>query len=137
MIRRWVNKKNIVELAKYAGLVFCFVAIETIFRVQPEIRTKWVSPWDEVPIVYDILWAAIMVSVLQMIPIKKIRGECIFFCIFSYVCLCSRNIFTAGFLAESMESVHCNMRVKHMISAALYGLILTVLHGSLWEHFYL
>lgn len=40
MIRRWVNKKNIVELAKYAGLVLCFVAIETIFRVQPEIRTK-------------------------------------------------------------------------------------------------
>ncbi len=87
MIRRWVNKKNIVELAKYAGLVFCFVAIETIFRVQPEIRTKWVSPWDEVPIVYDILWAAIMVSVLQMIPIKKIRGGVylflhLFLCVF-------------------------------------------------------
>ena len=89
MIRRWVNKKNIVELAKYAGLVFCFVAIETIFRVQPEIRTRYVSIMDEVPLLYDILWALIFVSFLQMIPFKNVRGIIylalhVFLCIFMF-----------------------------------------------------
>ena len=55
MIRRWVNKKNIVELAKYAGLILCFVVAEFAFRVQPEIKTMYVSVMDEVPILYDIL----------------------------------------------------------------------------------
>ena len=86
MIRRWVNKKNIVELAKYAGLVLCFVVAEFAFRVQPEIKTMYVSVMDEVPILYDILWALIVVSVLQMISRKRIRGM-IYICVYCFLCI--------------------------------------------------
>ncbi len=82
-------KKDMIEWFKYIALVLCFVAAETFFRIQPEIRSINLSIMDEVPILYDFLWSLLIVAVLQMIPIRKVRGIVylilyIFLCIFMF-----------------------------------------------------
>lgn len=70
----------------YLGLICCFITIETVFRVQPEVMTNYVSPLDEVPILYDLLWSMIIVSVLQMIPRKRMRGM-VYICLYVFLCV--------------------------------------------------
>lgn len=37
------------DLGKYIGLILCFVAVETYFRVQPQMQSLHVPVLDEVP----------------------------------------------------------------------------------------
>ncbi len=86
MIKEWNWEKEARELLKYTAAVCCLVAAETVFRVQPEIRTTLVSATDEVPILYDLLWGMIIVAVLQMIPHKKVRCA-VYGVLYTFLCL--------------------------------------------------
>lgn len=79
-------EKYIKEFLKYFGLMCCLIMIETVFRLQPEIMTNYISPLDEVPVLYDLLWSMILVAVLQMIPIKRIRGI-VYVCLYVFLCV--------------------------------------------------
>lgn len=59
------------EILKYIGLVLCFVAAETCFRVQPQMQSLFVLPTDEVPILFDLLYATIFVTIIALIPRHK------------------------------------------------------------------
>ncbi len=68
-------KKDVGNLFKYMGLIVCFVAMETIFRVQPELQVRYVLITDEVPILFDLFYGAIFATLLAVIPSdrKKIK----------------------------------------------------------------
>lgn len=59
------------EVLKYTGLILCFVAAETCFRVQPQMRSLYVLPTDEVPVLFDLLYATIFVTIIALIPGHK------------------------------------------------------------------
>lgn len=59
------------DLGKYIGLILCFVAVETYFRVQPDMQSLYVLPTDEVPILFDLLYATIFTTVIALIPRGK------------------------------------------------------------------
>ena len=54
------------DLGKYIGLILCFVAVETYFRVQPDMQSLYVLPTDEVPILFDLLYATIFTTVIAL-----------------------------------------------------------------------
>ena len=59
------------DLGKYIGLILCFVAIETYFRVQPPIQSMYVPVLDEVPLLFDLLYGTIFATVIAWIPESK------------------------------------------------------------------
>lgn len=59
------------DLGKYIGLILCFVAVETYFRVQPEMKSLYVSPIDEVPVLFDLLYSTMIVTAIALISFKK------------------------------------------------------------------
>ncbi len=65
-----ISKKDTL---KYAGLVLCFVILETIFRMQPELQVRYVSVTDEVPILFDLLYSVIFVTIIAVIPGERKR----------------------------------------------------------------
>lgn len=64
--------KNIM---KYMGFILCFVVMETIFRVQPELQVRYVLITDEVPILFDLFYGVLFATLLTIIPSsrKKIK----------------------------------------------------------------
>ena len=59
------------DLGKYIGLILCFVAIETYFRVQPPMQSMYVPVLDEVPLLFDLLYGTIFATVIAWIPESK------------------------------------------------------------------
>lgn len=64
------NVLSVKELFKYIVLILVFVCVETIFRIQPEMRSEYVLITDEVPILFDLLYATFFVTLLTLIPVK-------------------------------------------------------------------
>ena len=62
------NGISVKDTLKYIGLVLCFVALETVFRVQPELQVRYVSITDEVPILFDLLYGVIFATIIASIP---------------------------------------------------------------------
>lgn len=56
------------EILKYIGLILCFVAVETYFRVQPQMQSLYVPVLDEVPVLFDLLYGTIFATLITWIP---------------------------------------------------------------------
>ncbi len=67
-IKLWKN--SIRDIIKCIGFVLCFMAMETVFRIQPELRVRYVLITDEVPILFDFFYGVIFTILVAMIPPK-------------------------------------------------------------------
>ncbi len=67
-LKNMKNGISVKDTLKYIGLVLCFVALETVFRVQPELQVRYVSITDEVPILFDLLYGVIFATIIASIP---------------------------------------------------------------------
>lgn len=61
------------DIIKCIFLVVCYVTIEVAFRLQPEMSIQYVSPLDEVPVLFDLLYVIILVVIIARITNKKAK----------------------------------------------------------------
>lgn len=66
---------SVKDMFKFVGLILCFVMLETVFRVQPELQVRYVSVTDEVPILFDFLYGAVFATILAGIPKERKRWK--------------------------------------------------------------
>ena len=67
-IKLWKN--SIRDIIKCIGLVLCFMIMEMVFRIQPEIGVRYVLVTDKVPVLFDFFYGIIFMILIAVIPAK-------------------------------------------------------------------
>ena len=63
-IKLWKN--SIRDIIKCIGLVLCFMIMEMVFRIQPEIGVRYVLVTDKVPVLFDFFYGIIVANIHQI-----------------------------------------------------------------------